>query len=55
MVGYNEPDLLLRRHLLGENIAVRFPYRHGWIIRSLRETLLPEAPPPTWSEIAGEK
>ena len=55
MVGYNEPDLLLRRHLLGENIPVRFPYRHGWIIRSLRETLLPEAPPPTWSEVVGEK
>jgi carbamoyl-phosphate synthase large subunit len=54
MVGYNEPDLLLRRHLLGEDIPARFPYRHGWIIRSLHETLLPDAPPPFWSEVVGE-
>lgn len=51
MVGYNEPDLLLRRHLLGEKIPARFPYRHGWIIRSLLETLLPDAPPASWDAL----
>jgi carbamoyl-phosphate synthase large subunit len=55
MVGYNEPDLLLRRHVLGEEIPVRFPYKHGWIIRSLTETLLPESSPPTWQSILAGK
>lgn len=44
MVGYNEPDVLIRRHLLGEVIPERFPYRPATILRSLREWSLP-APP----------
>lgn len=41
MVGYNEPDVLLRRHLLGEEIPHHFPYRSGVILRSLQETFIP--------------
>jgi carbamoyl-phosphate synthase large subunit len=40
MVGYNEPDILVRKHLLGEEIPVHFPYREGTIVRGLAETLL---------------
>lgn len=53
MMGYNEPDILIRRHLLGERIAPRFAYRHGWILRSLTENVLPESSPPDWRELAG--
>ena len=51
MMGYNEPDILIRRHLFGENVAARFPYRHGWILRSLTENLLPDDLVPTWNEL----
>lgn len=51
MVGYNEPDQLIRRHLLGETLVPRFDYGHGWIIRSLSETLLPSDTPPNWSDL----
>ena len=40
MVGYNEPDALIRKHLLGESLEPRFAYREGVIARSLAETLL---------------
>ena len=35
MVGYNEPDVLLRRHLLGEVIEPRFAYRSELVMRSV--------------------
>lgn len=38
MVGYNEPDVLLRRHLLGELIPVNFPYDEAMVLRGLVET-----------------
>jgi carbamoyl-phosphate synthase large subunit len=38
MVGYNEPDVLIRHHLLGEPAKVRFPYDEGTILRGLSET-----------------
>ena len=38
MVGFNEPDLLIRRHLLGEKLEPRFNYGEGMILRSLLET-----------------
>lgn len=44
MVGYNEPDLLIRHHLLGETIPERFPYRPATILRSLREWAVPLRP-----------
>lgn len=37
MVGYNEPDTLIRRDVLGETIEVRFPYREATIMRRLAE------------------
>ena len=39
MVGLNEPDLLLRRHLLGQDIGQDAPYQEATILRSLVETL----------------
>lgn len=41
MVGYNEPDVLVREALLGEVVPRRFPYRSGIILRGLEETLMP--------------
>jgi carbamoyl-phosphate synthase large subunit len=41
MVGYNEPDVLVRHHLLGEDIPRHFPYQSGVILRSLQETFVP--------------
>ncbi len=43
MVGLNEPDILVRRHLLGHNVGEDAPYRDGTIFRSLVETLQPSA------------
>jgi carbamoyl-phosphate synthase large subunit len=40
MVGYNEPDVLIRRHLLGEEIPLHFAYGSGTVMRSLAETLV---------------
>jgi carbamoyl-phosphate synthase large subunit len=45
MVGYNEPDVLIRRHLLGESVPERFPYRPAMIVRSLREWVVPAQAP----------
>lgn len=39
-MGFNEPDLLLRRHLSGERIGERFSYREGMVLRSLVETVV---------------
>jgi carbamoyl-phosphate synthase large subunit len=37
MAGYNEPDVLIRRDVLGETIEPNFPYREMTIMRSLSE------------------
>ena len=37
MAGYNEPDILIRRDVLGEKIPERFPYREMMILRGLQE------------------
>lgn len=37
MVGFNEPDVLIRRHLRGEVVEVNFEYRHATILRGLTE------------------
>ena len=42
MVGYNEPDLLIRKHVLGEEMSLRFNYQSGRIVRGLSEVLLSE-------------
>jgi carbamoyl-phosphate synthase large subunit len=38
IMGYNEPDILLRRHLLGEKIQPNFEYSHGLVLRNLVES-----------------
>ncbi len=43
MAGLNEPDLLVRRHLLGQDIGQDVPYQEATILRSLIETLQPRA------------
>ncbi len=37
LAGYNEPDILIRKHLLGETINPDFSYKCGYIFRGLRE------------------
>lgn len=51
MVGYNEPDVLVRRHLLGEQIEPHFRYGEGVIVRSLAETLVGDVDFPKASEL----
>lgn len=52
MVGCNEPDTLVRAHLLGEEIEPHFAYREGVITRSLSETLIDPADIPTAADLA---
>jgi carbamoyl-phosphate synthase large subunit len=52
MVGYNEPDVLVRCHLLGEEIEPQFAYEEGVIVRSLAETLVADVDFPQASELA---
>lgn len=40
MVGYNEPDILIKKHILNIPITPGFEYKSGVILRSLKETLL---------------
>lgn len=40
MVGYNEPDVLLKKYILGEKTEKYFSYGKGYIVRDLREVLL---------------
>lgn len=42
-MGFNEPDLLIRRHLLGERLQEGFAYREGLVLRSLCETEITDA------------
>jgi carbamoyl-phosphate synthase large subunit len=44
IAGYNEPDILIRRDVLGEAIAPGFPYREVTIMRSLSEHVIPSEP-----------
>ncbi|MFX0197887.1 MAG: ATP-grasp domain-containing protein [Candidatus Hodarchaeota archaeon] len=43
MVGFNEPDLLIRKHVLNEKIDPHFKYGSGIILRGLSEILLDPA------------
>jgi carbamoyl-phosphate synthase large subunit len=40
MVGFNEPDLLIRHHFLHEKIEKNFPFDEKTIIRSLKESFV---------------
>ncbi len=37
LAGFNEPDLLIRYHVLGEEIERRFDYAYGTVVRGLSE------------------
>lgn len=41
MVGYNEPDVLIRKHIDGAVVEKDFPYEEATILRSLIETRIP--------------
>lgn len=51
LVGYNEPDVLIRRHLLGETVAPHFPYRSGLVTRGLSEVLMEHRDYPVAKEL----
>lgn len=40
MVGFNEPELMIRKYVLGENIEINFPFREKVIMRTLKEVML---------------
>ncbi len=40
MVGYNEPEILIRERILGENISHEFHYKEGNIVRGLSEVFI---------------
>lgn len=40
MVGYNEPDILIRKEILNEEVNPFFPYMLGNIVRGLTETYI---------------
>ena len=42
LAGFNEPDLLIRLHVLGESLERGFRYRHGTVLRGLSEAFFPD-------------
>lgn len=40
MVGYNEPEMLIRERILGENLQIDFAYEEGLITRGLEEAFI---------------
>lgn len=42
MVGYNEPDVMIRKYILGEDIKSDFEYKSGYITRGLEECYMNE-------------
>jgi carbamoyl-phosphate synthase large subunit len=51
MMGYNEPDVLLRRHVLDEKIEKRFAFKSGTVLRNLNETIVSERQPLRWDQL----
>jgi carbamoyl-phosphate synthase large subunit len=50
LLGFNEADLLIRHHVLGEAIPERPPYRTGHVVRALAERVVEDyAPVTSWS------
>jgi carbamoyl-phosphate synthase large subunit len=43
LVGYNEPDVMIRKHILGQNIEIDFSYKSGYIARGLDEVFIESA------------
>jgi len=42
LAGFNEPDLLIRLHVLGKSVERGFRYRHGTVLRGLSEVFYPD-------------
>lgn len=40
LMGYNEPEVLIRKHILGENIEKYFKYETGYVARGLNEVII---------------
>lgn len=40
LVGYNEPEMLIRERVLDEIVPVDFAYKEGWITRGLNEVFI---------------
>jgi carbamoyl-phosphate synthase large subunit len=51
MVGYNEPDILVRKHVLGEDVKPRFPYKTAIVVRGLTETLFETKDVEKWGHV----
>jgi carbamoyl-phosphate synthase large subunit len=51
MVGFNEPDVLIRKHVLNQEIPQRFAYGTGVICRGLQETLIQDVDYPKAVEL----
>lgn len=45
LMGFNEPDLLIRHHVLGEPIPERVEYRFGHVVRALVERVVDDYTP----------
>jgi carbamoyl-phosphate synthase large subunit len=40
MVGFNEPELMIRKYVLGENVEPNFYFPEKTIMRTLKEVML---------------
>lgn len=40
LMGFNEPDVLIRHHILGEKISTPLSYEFGEVVRGLREQVI---------------
>ncbi|WP_323585279.1 ATP-grasp domain-containing protein [Aliarcobacter butzleri] len=40
LMGYNEPEVLIRKHILNESIETNFKYKKGYVARGLSEILI---------------
>lgn len=56
MNGYNEPDILLRKHIFGETIEEDFKFKESMILRHISETEVPTDPARSWKDyVAGKQ
>ncbi len=43
LAGFNEPDLLIRKHVLGQEVPTPFEYTFGTVVRGMSEVMYPAA------------
>jgi carbamoyl-phosphate synthase large subunit len=51
LMGYNEPDVLIRKHVLGEDIQPHFAYDSGLVLRTIKETVVRDQTFPSAREL----